>query len=214
MLKASREHAEALYAALRRVHGIEIPREKVEAAGRTDGAIARSILTLAGVSPERIDARWSEVRAACIEEYAHRCPADLRDRLAPGVPAMLDELAARDHLRLSLLTGNLEPVARLKLQRAGIGGHFPRGQGAFGSDHEDRAVLPPIARRRAGDGNGSWPREQTVVIGDTPRDIACARADGIRVVAVATGPFPADALTGADVVVEHASQIPDALASL
>ena len=214
MLKASREHAEALYAALRRVHGIEIPPEKVEAAGRTDGAIARSILTLAGVPPERIDARWSAVRAACIEEYAHRCPADLRDRLAPGVPELIEQLATRDDLRLSLLTGNLEPVARLKLQRAGIGRHFPRGQGAFGSDHEDRAALPPIARRRAGDGNGSWPREQTVVIGDTPRDIACARADGIRVVAVATGPFAADELRGADVVVEHAAQIPDALASL
>jgi phosphoglycolate phosphatase-like HAD superfamily hydrolase len=214
LLKASREHAEALHAALRRVHGIEIPAARVEAAGRTDGAIARSILLLAGVPQDRIDDRASEVRAACIEEYAHRCPPDLRPRLSPGIAEVLDTLAARDELKLSLLTGNIEPVARLKLQRAGIGNHFPRGQGAFGSDHEDRAALPPIARRRAGDGRGAWPREDTVVIGDTPRDIACARADGVRVIAVATGPFAAADLTGADVVVGHASQIPGALASL
>ncbi len=84
---------------------------------------------------------------------------------------------------LALVTGNYEPIARLKLRAAGIGGFFRRGQGGFGSDHEDRAMLPQIARRRAGDDDGNpWPRAQTAVIGDTPRDIACARADGVRVV--------------------------------
>jgi phosphoglycolate phosphatase len=196
------------------VHGIEIPEERVEAAGRTDGAIARSILTLAGVPAERIDARARAVRAAVVEEFARRCPDDLRPHLSPGVAEVLDTLGERDDLRLSLLTGNIEPVARLKLLRAGIGAHFPRGQGAFGSDDEDRAALPPIARARAGNGRAAWPRERTVVIGDTPRDIACARADGVRVIAIATGPYRPDALRDADVVVEHPRELPAALASL
>ena len=99
--------------------------------------------------------------------------------------------AAAPH-RLALVTGNLEPIARLKLRAAGIVRHFAPGQGGFGSDSEDRSDLPPLARERAAAGNGGapWPREQTVVIGDTPRDIACARADGVHVVAVATGPTP------------------------
>ncbi|HEU4974526.1 MAG TPA: haloacid dehalogenase-like hydrolase [Baekduia sp.] len=214
LLRASREHAEAIYAALRRVHGIQIPEAKVEAAGRTDGAIARSILTLAGVSADVIDARALDVRAVACEEFARRCPPDLSAHVSPGVPALLDELSARDDLRLALLTGNLEPVARLKLQRAGIGGHFPRGQGAFGSDHDDRAALPAVARMRAGERHRPWPREQTVVIGDTPRDIACARADGVHVIAIATGPFRADDLRGADAVVQHPREIPAALAAL
>lgn len=214
MINASREHAEALYAALVRVHGIAIPDGKVEAAGRTDGAIARSILTLAGVPAEEIDARWDDVRAVACEEYAQRCLPDMRPYVAPGVPELLEQLAARDDLRLSLLTGNLEPVARLKLGRAGIGGWFPRGQGAFGSDHEDRAALPAVARMRAGARHRPYPREQTVVIGDTPRDIACARADGVHVIAIATGPFAPDELRDADAVVEHASEIPAALARL
>jgi phosphoglycolate phosphatase-like HAD superfamily hydrolase len=83
-----------------------------------------------------------------------------------------------------------------------LGGHFASGQGAFGSDHPEREALPAIARARAGD--PPWPRERTAVIGDTPRDIACARADGVRVAAVATGPFDVAALADADAVVDDA----------
>jgi phosphoglycolate phosphatase-like HAD superfamily hydrolase len=108
---------------------------------------------------------------------------------------------------LSLVTGNLAPIARIKLERAGIGHHFARGQGGFGSDHEDRTELPAIARLRAGRRGVPYPREETVVIGDTPLDIACAHADGVRCVAVTTGPFDAAALGAADAVVSSAREI-------
>ena len=121
-------------------------------------------------------------------------PGDLRDRLAPHVAEVLAELSEREDIVLGLVTGNLEPIARMKLRAAGIGHHFPAGLGGFGSDSEDRADLPGIARARAGD----HPRERTIVIGDTPRDIACARADGVRVIAVTTGPYDAHALRSAD----------------
>ena len=57
-------------------------------------------------------------------------------------------------MRLSLVTGNYEAIAHMKLGAAGIGHYFPRGQGGFGSDHEDRSMLPEIARRRAGAAEG------------------------------------------------------------
>ncbi len=106
-------------------------------------------------------------------------------------------------VRLAVLTGNLEPIAHLKLARAGLGAFFEHGQGGFGSDHEDRTELPAIARARA----GGYPRAQTVIIGDTPRDIACARADEVRCIAVATGPYSAAELDGADVVLETAHDL-------
>jgi phosphoglycolate phosphatase len=214
LLKAFAEHRQALDAALRRVYGIAPPDGRIEAAGRTDGAIARSVLTLAGVPAERIDDRVGEFRAVCCDEYAHRCPADLSGAVAPGMAAALEALAARDDVRLSLVTGNLEPIARLKLARAGLGRFFARGQGGFGSDHEDRAALPAIARRRAALDGRPWPRRRTVVVGDTPRDIACARADGVACVAIATGPFPADQLTEADAVLPDAHGLADALDGL
>jgi phosphoglycolate phosphatase-like HAD superfamily hydrolase len=186
------------------VHGTgPLDERRVEAAGRTDMAIARDLLLAAGVEAEAIDERAVEVAARAVAAFEDLCPPDLSARVAPGVPELLDALAARpDVYRLSLVTGNLEPVARLKLDRAGIGHRFPAGQGGFGSDHVSRAELPAIARARASD--PPWPRERTVVVGDTPRDIACARADGVRVAAVATGPFPIEALADADAVVDDA----------
>ena len=186
------------------MHGLDaLDGMKVEAAGRTDLAIARDLLLAAGVAPEAIDAAADEVAARAVATYDELCPADMRPRLAPGIVELLEALAARPgEFRLSLVTGNLEPVARLKLARAGIGGFFPAGQGGFGSDHRSRAELPPIARGRMSD--PPWARERTVVIGDTPRDIACARADRVRVAAVATGPFKVEELADADAVVDDA----------
>jgi phosphoglycolate phosphatase len=200
---ATAEHSRALREAALRVHGLaEFGADAdVEAAGRTDEAIMRELLVASGVDEAVADARWPAVKEAAVRAYAELVPDDLSAFVAPGVAELLPALAARPaEFRLSLVTGNLEPVARLKLERAGLGGWFEEGQGGFGSDHRSRAKLPPIARRRAGD----WPRERTVVIGDTPRDIACARADGVRVVAVATGPYAVEALADADAVVDDA----------
>jgi len=181
----------------------------VDAAGRTDLAIARALLEEAGVGAGAIDDGAERLRLAACTAYEELCPADLSAKVSPGIPAVLEALAARPGaFRLSLVTGNFELVARRKLAAAGIGAHFPEGQGGFGSDAESRDELPAIARGRAGD----WPRERTVVIGDTPRDIACARADGVRVVGIATGPYPPDALRDADVVVETPAELEPVLA--
>ncbi len=175
----------------------------VDYAGRTDAAITRDLLTLAGVGTDAIDERWEEVKLAAAEVYARLCPPDLSATVAPGMVELLDELSARTgDFRLSLVTGNLEPIARLKLGRAGVGQYFEALRGGFGSDDEDRGRLPAIARGRASD--PPWPRERTVVIGDTPHDISCARADEVRVAAVATGPFAVTDLADADAVVDDA----------
>lgn len=170
----------------------------MDAAGRTDLEIARAILLQLGVSARRIDEGLAGLRAAATEAYARRVPDDLSSTVLPGMGELLAELAPRDDVRLSLVTGNLQPIARMKLAAAGVGHYFPAGQGGFGSDSEDRTRLPAVARTRAGTADDPHPRERTVVIGDTPRDIACARADGVRVLAVATGRFRVDDLGGAD----------------
>jgi phosphoglycolate phosphatase len=208
LLKATRAHAAAVHEALREVYGIhDLSAIRVEAAGRTDYEIARAICLQAGVTAERFDAGREAFRIACVAAYARLCPDDLSEFVAPGVTEVLQALAARDGTRLALLTGNLEPIARLKIARAGLARYFEPGQGGFGSDHEDRTELPAIARRRA----GHYPRSKTVVIGDTPRDIACARADGVRCVAVATGPYSAADLAKADAVLRSARELLDVL---
>jgi phosphoglycolate phosphatase-like HAD superfamily hydrolase len=214
LLRAHVEHRHALADAVHEVWGVIDPGPAaIPAAGRTDGEIAREICLLGGVSAERIDAGNDDFRAACARAYARRCPPDLRDRLAPHARDVLQTLAARPGVRLSLVTGNFEAVARLKLERAGLGGFFAPGQGGFGSDAEDRTELPAIARRRAGTDHTPYPRARTVVVGDTPNDIACARADGLRCIAVATGPFgPAD-LAAADKVLNGLDELEAVLVS-
>ncbi len=211
---ATDAHRDALYAALLEVHGVDArtARRPIAPAGRTDGEIARALLLDAGVSARRIDERADAVREECGRVYARLCTEDLSHTVLPGVRELLDWLSARDDAVLGLLTGNYEAVARLKLAKAGIGGYFPSGQGAFGSDAEDRAALPAIARRRAGSLGAPYPRAMTIVIGDTPRDIACAQADEVQCIAVTTGPYTAESLTAADVVVSDAAELHAALA--
>ena len=207
--RAADAHRDAIHEALRTVHGVTDPviRHTHQVAGRTDMEITRALLVAAGVPAHRIDERADDLRIAACEAYARLCPDDLSAHVTPGIGALLDALAARGRDRLALVTGNYEAIARIKLRAAGIGHHFAARQGGFGSDHEDRSELPRIARRRAGDADAPWPRERTVVIGDTPRDIACARADGVRVVALATGPYPPEELTAADAVARDAREL-------
>jgi phosphoglycolate phosphatase len=216
LIRASTEHARAVLAAIEDVWRVtvgEVP--PVEAAGRTDIEIARQILAHHAVQGAAFDEGLGAFREVTAEHYERLVPQDLSAHVAPGAGAALDALAADAAVRLSLVTGNIEAVAHLKLASAGLGGYFARGQGGFGSDAEDRAALPAIARARAGalwNGGEAWPRERTVVVGDTPRDIACARADGIRVIAVPTGPYDAGELREADVVLPGLDALPDVLA--
>jgi phosphoglycolate phosphatase-like HAD superfamily hydrolase len=212
---AASEHARALRRALHEVHGLGSPNgdpdglPQVRAAGRTDMEIAREIALICGLPIKRFDERRSELIAICLREYAHLVPDDLSDKVVDGMSDLLAELSRRSDVVLSLVTGNLEGVARLKLDRAGIGRFFAAGQGAFGSDSDDRTDLPPLARRRAGalvDGR-PYPRERTILIGDTDLDISCALADGVRCIAVTTGPLQAHELQGADVIAHSTSQL-------
>ncbi len=204
--------------ALQRHHGVDATRmsRPFSTSGRTDGEIARAILLDAGVSAARIDELAADVRRTCCEVCAQRYPDDLSAHVIDGISELLAWLAARDDVVVGLLTGNFECVAKLKLKRAGIGRAFASGPGAFGSDAEDRAALPAIARRRAAPAGSPHPRAHTIVIGDTPNDVACARADGVRCIGVAAGAHrPAElAQAGADVVVRDAAELRRALAVL
>ena len=205
LTSATRAHSQALDGAIREVHGVDTSRRrsKIGPAGRTDGEIARLMLLDLGVSAWRIDELSDDVRETCCRLYAQICPPDLSEHVVSGMPDLLGWLSGREGVTLGLLTGNFEPVARLKLARAGLGKWFRSAPGGFGSDSEDRAALPAIARRRA----GHVRRPDTIVVGDTPRDIACARADDVRCLAVTTGQYGREELSAADAVAGDAGEL-------
>jgi phosphoglycolate phosphatase-like HAD superfamily hydrolase len=132
------------------------------------------------------------------ERYISRLRLTLQEahrprRLMPGIPHLLETLTEQPDLVLGLLTGNFAMGAQLKLESFGIWHYFQLG--AYGSDHHDRNVLVPIAQQRAHALLGhTIPAQQTFVIGDTPRDIACAHAHGAHAIAVATGNYTVEEL--------------------
>ena len=184
--------------------------QEIDPGGRTDREIVRVLAEHAGISAADFAPLTDAVITHATEIYEAESEPDLTHCVLPGVPEVLTELAAREDMVMGLVTGNIRRVAELKLGAAGVAHHLDFDCGGYGSDHEDRRLLPGLARKRTASLRGHddhWPRERTVVIGDTTRDIACARADGCLVVAVATGPHTVDQLSAADSVATHALEL-------
>jgi phosphoglycolate phosphatase-like HAD superfamily hydrolase len=171
--------------ALREVSGRSASAEGVQFAGRTDRSLAREMLSRAGYPLSGLKNAIHDV----LDAYATRLlegiePAAIN--VLPGVVELLDSLIPRETLHLGLLTGNLERTGRAKLRAAGLDGYFQFG--AFGSDHEDRNLLPPFALSRANALVGAeLGFDSVVVIGDTEHDILCGKAVGALTVGVCTG---------------------------
>lgn len=128
----------------------------------------------------------------------------------PGVLALLEKLARSDQFFLGLVTGNIAKGARIKLSKAGLDPFF--AVGGFGDDSNNRNDLPPLAIARAEKQFGcSFERKHTWVIGDSPRDIGCARHNDLRALAVATGWTSYEDLqaTGPDYLVRDFSTVDD-----
>jgi phosphoglycolate phosphatase-like HAD superfamily hydrolase len=117
---------------------------------------------------------------------------------------VVDALAALRELDAlqTVVTGNIEPVARMKLAAAALVDHLLLDVGGYGSDHHERAELVHIACRRIETAHRPVDPRHTWVVGDTPRDLACARAAGVRCVLVATGTHSLESMRdlGADAV--------------
>jgi phosphoglycolate phosphatase-like HAD superfamily hydrolase len=160
--------------------------------GKTDPQIVRDLMREAGFEDAEIDRRMRGV----LDDYRERLGRSLRPehvKPKPGVQAVVQALGRTPGVTLALLTGNLEPCARVKLEPVALNRHFPFG--AFGSDHEDRYQLPARAVERALAHTGSsFSGKEVVIVGDSIHDVLCGRSIGVRAVAVATGRTSAERL--------------------
>lgn len=196
----------AMNRAFHDVFGVPDAFAGIELAGRTDTSIlgdafARQAMPATPEATAAFRARY----LVCLQEEVPR-PGPNK-RVLPGITDLLTELEPRPHSFLGLLTGNYCDAAEVKLSHFDLWRYFRCG--AFGEDHGDRNALVPVALDRARSA-GLPPHvdeARVVVIGDTPRDVACAHAHGARCLAVATGGYSRRTLehAGADVVFEDLS---------
>lgn len=153
--------------------------------GRTDRSIYVDVCRYNGVRDDDLVRHEGVFVERLVEGWRSTLDAGSVSVL-PGVPELLDLLDQRDTELLSLLTGNVAEGAIAKLDPHGLAGRFTGG--AFGSDSPDRNELPAVALDRIEELTGHrFEPERGVIIGDSPRDIECARAGGLHVIAVATG---------------------------
>jgi phosphoglycolate phosphatase len=189
------------------------PEQLVPFAGRTDMEIALDLLETAGID-------HSEQLLSDFEEALATAMAALADQVRelghpmPGVRAALERLGDEPGVTQSLLTGNIEPNAEVKLAAFGLHTLVDMEIGAYGSDHRRRGELVAVARRKALALRGvSFEAKETVLVGDTPLDVAAAIEGGARAVGVATGPYDQAELrrSGADAVLPNLSDLESVL---
>ncbi len=186
LIRSNRAGREAMQWALEDLYGTAGPIDSYPMSGKTDARIVTDLLTAVGVEDRKISAALPGI----YDQMALRA-ADLYPtkgiEACPGVDVLLEELRPRSDLLLGLLTGNSQRTASLKIEAGGLDASMFY-VGAYGSDALDRNDLPAIAMQRATDLLGEpFDGSNTVIVGDTPADILCARAGEARAVAVATG---------------------------
>jgi phosphoglycolate phosphatase-like HAD superfamily hydrolase len=214
----------------RDMFGTELPATALMA-GRTDRAIVLETLARAGIPEPRQHLDQFLARLAALVP-AGRELTEQYSRALPGAAAALDALAAYapggngaaalDAARevsvvQSVLTGNVRPMAEMKLSALGLDSDLDMEIGAYGEAHEIRTELVHVARDKAArkyrtDFSGA----ATVLVGDTPLDVAAALETGARVVAVATGSSTAAALaqSGAHTVLPDLTDTPAVLSAI
>jgi phosphoglycolate phosphatase len=203
---------------LAELYGLGLPAQLASMAGRTDTSIALEVLTAAGVDAVAELPRFHEAlagRAADVAEMVR-----VQGIVLPGVRqalAAVADHAADGPVVQSLLTGNLPALAKVKLTALGLTEHLDFDIGGYGDVSSVRADLVPVARRRAAARYGvDFSGRATVLIGDTPHDVAAAAATGARSVGVATGRFSAAELAAAaaDVVLPDLADTDRAVAAI
>jgi phosphoglycolate phosphatase-like HAD superfamily hydrolase len=170
-------------------------------AGRTDRAIITDTLALAGIPEPRTQVdRFLAALASQVAAVDGTMNARVRPLAGSSAAIAVLARASTPHrqIRQSVLTGNMRPLAVLKLGAAGLGDHLDLDAGAYGDAHEVRAELVPLARLAASRRYGAgFAASSTILIGDTPLDVAAALASGARAVGVATGSYSTAELAAA-----------------
>ncbi len=173
--------------AMKDMHSVDVPLELMpDFSGMTDLQILHDICDAVNYPFEKVKSNIGTMWDYLINEFKTEATAE-SIILMPAIKDTLDYLSSIDNAKIALVTGNFRSNAYLKLQTHNLESYFPVG--AFGCDYENRDLLPPLAINRASEywTRNKFSNQKTIIIGDSYRDILCAKANNILSVAVMTG---------------------------
>jgi phosphoglycolate phosphatase-like HAD superfamily hydrolase len=183
-----RIHMNSFASSIQRVTGFAVTLDGIPIHGGTDTGILSEACRRAGIPADILEPQVEAILEAMRQTVAER-RREMKLRMMPGVEDALGHLARKGAL-LGVATGNLEAIGWIKIEEAGLREWFRFG--GFSDHFPIRAELVGHALRKARELAGAEAR--VCVVGDTPNDIAAARANQLPVIAVATGSFSFDAL--------------------
>ncbi len=164
--------------------GIETNRHNIDMQGKTDRAILAELLVLEGIKDPESDKRFL-IALNDIGNVVAEIIKDKKLEKIPNVENFVKQLIQEKHI-VGLLTGNTREKARAKLENAGLWKYFKAG--GFGNRSQKRSDLVQIALEDVKEKTGvEFEKKDVFLIGDTIRDIRCAKETGVKIVAVATG---------------------------
>lgn len=161
--------------------------EQAAVDGMTEPVIFRETAKLHGITSDRT--MFEAFARLSAEQHQHRA-GELRERghALPGTARVLAAVAALDEVEQTVVTGNIRGAAETKLSVFGLDTHIRFAIGGYGEDDDERAELVRIAIRRASHSlNTPLGPQDVLLVGDTPADVAAAKANNVPVLAVATG---------------------------
>ncbi len=202
-------HYNAFHSALEKHFGLTCKIDGVQLHGNTDIGILRAVLQREGVADEVFDAKRSVALAEMCAEV-ERNKHQVRSELCPGISELVRALH-KSGKYLGIATGNLETIAWIKVEAAGLRDYFSFG--AFSDGHESRTDIFHDALQQVHQRHGVGTR--VCFVGDTPFDVEAAKALGVPVIAVATGIYTVEQLqkTGPELLLKDCAGIVPHLAA-
>lgn len=193
LIKSSTGHAAAFSRGFKEVYNLDSTINIINHHGMTDQQIIIEVLKKKGLKESQIRSKIKECMKVMID-YFSEIKDSIRIEVFDGVPELLKELEKQNFL-IGLVTGNLEPIGRGKLEKAGLEHYFKLG--AFGSDEIDRTRLVGLAIKRAEENFDFKPNKNIFLFGDTPQDIDAGNKSGAITVGVTTGVYSKEELENA-----------------
>ncbi len=196
LMEESPTHTASFNYICQSIYGVQTDIESFPRHGMTDTGILYGLLKKENMEDDQIRNSMKKAFSAMVEYVSANLKSD-DYKLLDNVSAVLEKLHKSEY-SLGILTGNLQAIASLRLEKSGISSYFVAG--GYGDDSRVRSELVNHAIQRFGK---SIERENIYLIGDTPLDIRAARDASVNAIGVATGVYKAPDLSGADLVLEN-----------
>ena len=185
-------HSDTFHLAIEKIYGVKLKIDWMSVQGMTDLQIVSHELKKYGLKKKEIVPKLQKC-ANFMEKYYGENIKKGEVKALPGAINLVKELHKKG-VKLSLVTGNIKPVAKIKLDQLGLWKYFEGG--GFGSDALRRRKLAKIAIKKARKKYGKIKNSHIYQVGDTPCDILSGRYNHVNSIAVATGRFSRKRLIG------------------